>query len=65
MSTLTLIADRSTMSGGDLLLGLAVIALILGVLYGAAALGERRAAARDRKDTGPKPMPILWNGGED
>jgi hypothetical protein len=51
MTTLTLIADRSTMSGGDLLLGLAVIAVILGVLYGAAALGERRAA-RDKRDGG-------------
>lgn len=50
MSTLTLIADRSTMSGGDVLGALLVIALILGVLYGAAALGERRAAARDRSE---------------
>ncbi len=47
MSTLTLIADRSTMSGGDLLLGLAVIGVILGALYGAAEIGERRAA-RDK-----------------
>ena len=46
MSTLALIADRSTMSGGDLLLGLAVIAVILGALYGAAEIGERRADPR-------------------
>jgi hypothetical protein len=63
MTTLTLIADRSTMSGGDLLLGLAVIAVILGALYGVAALGERRAA-RDNKRHEPKQMPILWDGGE-
>ncbi len=63
MSTLTLIADRSTMSGGDLLLGLAVIAVILGALYGAAEIGERRAA-RDSKRNELKQMPILWDGGE-
>lgn len=63
MSTLTFIADRSTMSGGDLLLGLAVIAIILGALYGAAEIGERRAA-RDKRHE-PKQMPILWDGGEE
>ncbi len=63
MSTLTLIADRSTMSGGDLLLGMAVIAVILGALYAAAEIGERRAA-RDNKRHEPKLMPILWDGGE-
>ena len=51
MSTLTFIADRSTMSGGDFLVALVIIAVILGAPYGAAALGERRAA-RDKRDGG-------------
>ena len=63
MSTLTLIADRSTMSGGDLIAALVIIAGIGIAAYVAIGIGERRAA-RDNKRDEPKPMPILWDGGE-
>ncbi len=42
MSTLPTIADRSTMSGGDLIVALAVIAVIAGALHLALWLGGRQ-----------------------
>ncbi len=42
MSTLPLIADRSTMSGGDLIVALAFIAVIAGALHLALWLGGRQ-----------------------